>query len=765
MKKLLTWACLLGTLCAANAQAGLFEDIGYTRLDSELGVNLPDGTGVKVTQVEGSVDGAWIPDVTDVQFVGKTINLVTTGSVVFSAHANNMGKRLYGTISTSSPGILDIEVFEVMHWLTSGFLNTGGAATGISATRVANHSWTGDFGVQNVDVLRKLDFVVEVDEFIQAVAMSGTPSTAHVLSDSLNAIVVGMTQVGGVGTEALSSVYTGDRARPDIVAPESIVSAATPRGASAAALLVGYGHDYPSLSTDPSSVSTTNRNGDVIYNAERSETIKAVLMAGADRNTFGNTNSVDITDYRVDVANQTSNGLDKRYGAGQLNIYNSYHILNAREQNSAEDLPANSGAIANQGFDYDPSFGGAGGSNATATYSFSTNANPGQKLKADLVWNLEVTAPQTAGSEILYDLALQLIDVTGGGTVVASSNSSIDNTENIWFDLLSNRSYQLQVIQGTGSSFNWDYALAWQIVVPGVTVVETDSSTITAEDGSADTFTLALDSQPSNDVIISLTSSDTNEGAVLPSSLTFTSTDWSVSQTATVTGVNDLVDDGDKIYNINFSVGSVDTNYDGMAVASVAASNNDDDATFSFVDQNDVALNTLITSNTVVITGLLNTASISITDGEYSIDAGAYTSTSGSINNGSNVTLRTTSSATELTAVNALLTIGDLNDTFTVTTTVDTDADGVGDSLDNCTLIANNDQLDTDGDNYGNACDGDFNNDDMVNSLDISLFRDDFFKTGSQEADLNGDLIVNSLDLGLFKALFFAAPGPSGLVP
>ena len=70
---------------------------------------------------------------------------------------------------------------------------------------------------------------------------------------------------------------------------------------------------------DPTETSTINRNGDTIYNTERTEVIKAALMAGAVRIT-NNTTGNDITDYRIDAANQTLNGLDIRYGAGQLNI-------------------------------------------------------------------------------------------------------------------------------------------------------------------------------------------------------------------------------------------------------------------------------------------------------------------------------------------------------------------------------------------------------------------------------------------------------------
>lgn len=100
----------------------------------------------------------------------------------------------------------------------------------------------------------------------------------------------------------------------------------------------------------------------------------------------------------------------------------------------------------------------------------------------------------------------------------------------------------------------------------------------------------------------------------------------------------------------------------------------------------------------------------------------------------------------------------------------DTDQDGVLDVEDNCTLAPNgpaipdaggNVQLDTDGDGFGNLCDGDLNNDNRTNSLDLGLFKAVFF-TDDADADYNGDGFVNSLDLGLFKALFAKPPGPAG---
>ncbi len=81
---------------------------------------------------------------------------------------------------------------------------------------------------------------------------------------------------------------------------------------------------------------------------------------------------------------------------------------------------------------------------------------------------------------------------------------------------------------------------------------------------------------------------------------------------------------------------------------------------------------------------------------------------------------------------------------------------------DNCILARNADRRDTDRDGYGNLCDGDLNNDEMVDFLDLGLLKAAFF-TDDAHADFNGDGSVDFLDLGLMKARFFQAPGPSGL--
>ena len=92
----------------------------------------------------------------------------------------------------------------------------------------------------------------------------------------------------------------------------------------------------------------------------------------------------------------------------------------------------------------------------------------------------------------------------------------------------------------------------------------------------------------------------------------------------------------------------------------------------------------------------------------------------------------------------------------------DTDADGVPDLTDNCTLVANADQRDTDGDGFGNICDADLNNDCMVNARDFLIMRSRL-GTDDPDADLNADGRVNPADVMILRDSLGAPPGPSGI--
>ncbi|MEL7451450.1 MAG: M4 family metallopeptidase [Pseudomonadota bacterium] len=98
----------------------------------------------------------------------------------------------------------------------------------------------------------------------------------------------------------------------------------------------------------------------------------------------------------------------------------------------------------------------------------------------------------------------------------------------------------------------------------------------------------------------------------------------------------------------------------------------------------------------------------------------------------------------------------------------DSDGDEVFDLQDNCTLVANADQRDTNADGFGNACDADLDNDCAVAFGDLGLMKAAFFQGKTtpgwnEDADLNGDGAINFGDLAILRSQFFSSPGPSGV--
>ncbi len=89
---------------------------------------------------------------------------------------------------------------------------------------------------------------------------------------------------------------------------------------------------------------------------------------------------------------------------------------------------------------------------------------------------------------------------------------------------------------------------------------------------------------------------------------------------------------------------------------------------FVFTDQFNVALSTVTTSNVITVSGLTAAATVTVSGGEYRINAGGFTTSAGSVNNNDTVQVRHTSSASFATATNTTLTINGVSDTFTSTT-------------------------------------------------------------------------------------------------
>src|SRR5258706_408175 len=110
------------------------------------------------------------------------------------------------------------------------------------------------------------------------------------------------------------------------------------------------------------------------------------------------------------------------------------------------------------------------------------------------------------------------------------------------------------------------------------TTVNPTSGLTTTEGGGTATFTVVLTSQPTANVTVGLSSSDVTEGTVAPVSLTFTTANWNVTQTVTVTGVDDLVQDGNIAYSIvTAPATSTDADYNNLNATDVSVPNTDND--------------------------------------------------------------------------------------------------------------------------------------------------------------------------------------------
>ncbi|MCW2926030.1 MAG: hypothetical protein JWM98_3434, partial [Thermoleophilia bacterium] len=115
----------------------------------------------------------------------------------------------------------------------------------------------------------------------------------------------------------------------------------------------------------------------------------------------------------------------------------------------------------------------------------------------------------------------------------------------------------------------------------GIAVVQSSGTTVLDEGSVAttDTLSVVLTSQPSSDVVVTLTPT-AGQLTTSPSPLTFTSTDWNTPQVVTATVVDDAVDEASPhTASIQFGVTSSDTDYGGFVLADVNVAITDNDST------------------------------------------------------------------------------------------------------------------------------------------------------------------------------------------
>jgi len=436
----LQFVLLLSLLASVPARAGYRDEIGYTRLVQELaaaGKPLPDGAGVTLSHVEAEdkgVNGRYTPNTAaypGVTFINRSATARPPTSN--SDHANGVANGIYAS-SAMANGITDVDLYYAGHWLGGGMLAGGNPAIPpqTETTDLSNHSWVGN-GVNNaasLAFLNRFDLSMAMSSHLAIVGINNGSSGYHLLGGAYNLISVGITSGDHKGPPGpLNPGVTA----PHIVAPASHTSFATPYVTAAAAMLIQTARQYA-----PGDVNVTR--------ADRPEVIKAVLLAGATQHEFPGWSHTDTAP------------LDATFGAGELNIANSYFIMMGGKQAASPLTPASP-----VGWDYqDISLG------STVEYRLELGL-PGT-FQAALTWlNLPIpTDDYDTYDQNLANLNLFLyqLDEDDNRLLVAQSIAPDGNIEFLKLSSLAEGSYLLSVeylSNAVGDQLNeLPYALAWR---------------------------------------------------------------------------------------------------------------------------------------------------------------------------------------------------------------------------------------------------------------------------------------------------------------
>ena len=277
---------------------------------------------------------------------------------------------------------------------------------------------------------------------------NGPGDVPFLQASGYNSIAVGLSN--GNSSFGPTIAEGAGRSKPDLVVPLDLTSFATPVVSASAALLV----ETASAKPDPGEASA----------AGRVETIKAALLSGATTSPFSGL---------ADPWHRTNNGafvepLDRRFGAGQLNIDNSHRIISASRQDGTDlirDAPT--------GWD----FGSLSMEVPTRRYFFDAPSDVGSAtLAATVTWLRRI--PQSGGdfttqTATLADIELRIYETDGNlnlGELIDSSLSPVDNVQHTRTSLLPASHYAVEVSLGglpVGQSIE-DFAIAWQVTVTPV---------------------------------------------------------------------------------------------------------------------------------------------------------------------------------------------------------------------------------------------------------------------------------------------------------
>ena len=372
----------------------------------------------------------------------KTISEQTSYSK--SNHAEGVGQRFFSSDSII-PWISEVDVYAANQWASQDFLLSGTPfAPLIEESIIQNHSWISyGYNKNNTpsevdsiirfhnEAISRFDYAINRDQFIACVGLNNESSTTvpSILASSYNAIVVGNTNGshsrGGTPTAPVNSsgIINHDgpgRLKPDIVANDNSTSSCTPQVSSAVTFLYG--------------LSLNQGKPSACY----PETMKAIVMAGAQKNEF------------PEWSRSHEKPIDSVLGAGKINVFNSYKIITESEKitdNIYNNYGWDSGFLEKENASF---------------YNILLDENS-TEVVFSLNWNrLVLSAPWIDGKEYeesIADMSLSICRVDDENlTLYDFSDSRIDNLEHIYLRGLPKGLYQLKVSTDKPTS----YGIAWR---------------------------------------------------------------------------------------------------------------------------------------------------------------------------------------------------------------------------------------------------------------------------------------------------------------
>jgi hypothetical protein len=406
-------AVLLAGTAAGLAQGS--DPIGLEQLRADYPALT--GSGVIVAQVEAifsGSDGYEVNPSATGQASSKFVYTGTDGSTAIgfpnsvgseSGHADSVGDLFYGDLNTSDPEGVAPGVSQIYNYEADYFVNNIVNDDTPIAARIVNQSFvalTGDNAEQ-----------AEVEEIYDTYAaenntlfISGVGNGGAVLAPGSAYNGIGVAAYGGASS---SGPTYDERSKPDITAPGPETSFSTPLVAGAAALLL------QAAEAGDGGVGTATSAAD-------SRVLKALLLNGAVK--------------PAGWTNTPTAPLDPTYGAGVLNVYNSYMNLAAGEHAPTKSTSGAVSSIDTGTVEPDEGWDFATITNVRKDGSYEDESNhylfdlsaaaaPDFQLTCTLTWWRQ--ANQTS----INNLFLYLFDATTG-TLIDLSDSTVDNVQELF---------------------------------------------------------------------------------------------------------------------------------------------------------------------------------------------------------------------------------------------------------------------------------------------------------------------------------------------